>query len=191
VKITGSVNNASNYKLMTASSFTGPFVLSPAIPGYSLQLQGAGNTELWLVFTDLYEAWSGIGANFDGDSNNDGVDNGMAWLLGAIDPNANASSLTPVVSQTSGGLVLEFTCLKAANRGASVLKLQYTGDLGSSDPWTGNEVLVPDTAATVGPVTFTVPSVNPDPHLVNLRATVPTSAAPPGTRLFARLKAER
>ena len=50
VKITGTVDNVSSYKLMTAASFSGPFTLASPIPNYSLQLQNS-NTELWLVFT--------------------------------------------------------------------------------------------------------------------------------------------
>ena len=37
-----------------------------------------------------YGTWSG-GAAFDGDANNDGVPNGMAWLLGATQPNEPAA----------------------------------------------------------------------------------------------------
>lgn len=189
VTITGAVNNASSYKLMTASlGITGALTLASAIPGYTLQLQN-GATELWLVYTgglSPYNAWSG-GAAFDADSNGDGVKNGMAWMLGAATKDANATGLLPVASQSSGDLVLDFTCLKVAGRGDAVLSLQYSKDLGISDPWTSHEVVVPDTAGTVGVVVFSIPSTNADPNLVNLRATIPASQAAPGTKLFARL----
>jgi autotransporter-associated beta strand protein len=138
--------------------------------------------------SDPYDTWSGS-APFDADANNDGVDNGLAWLLGAADKDANALGLLPVVTQSSGNLVLNFTCLKVAGRGTAVLKLQYSNDLGISDLWTSHEVVVPDAAGTVGSVAFTIPSVNADPTLVNLQATIPASAALPGTKLFGRLEA--
>ena len=191
VSITGTVDNASSYKLMTASlGITGTLTLATSIPNYTLQLQNS-STELWLVYTgglSPYNAWSG-GAAFDADTNGDGVKNGMAWLLGAASKNVNAIGKLPAASQSSGALVLNFTCLKVAGRGTSVLKLQYSKDCGVSDPWTSHEVVVPDTAGTVGVVVFTVPSTNADPTLVNLRASIPASQAAPGTKLFARLDA--
>jgi hypothetical protein len=135
-----------------------------------------------------YAVWSG-GAAFNADANGDGVDNGMAWLLGAGTPTANAIARQPAVSQSSGDLVLNFTCLKIAKRGTAVLKLQYSKDLGFNDAWASHEVVVPDTAGPIGSVIFTIPSVNADPNLVNLQATIPASAAIPGKTLFARLQA--
>ena len=109
-----------------------------------------------------------------------------------VGPNVSALNLLPKVSQSGGNLILDFTCLKVAGRGTAVLKLQHSKDLGISDAWTVDEVLVPDAAGSAGVtdvVTFTVPTVNADPNLVDLRATIPASAAAPGTKLFGRLKA--
>jgi hypothetical protein len=162
------------------------------VPGNSLNTTVAILDDATITVTaapsNPYAAWSG-GAAFDTDSNNDGVDNGMAWLLGAATPSANAIARLPMTTQSSGNLVLNFTCLKIANRGNAVLKLQYSRDLGITDPWASHEVVVPDTAGPVGAVNFTIPSTNPDPTLVNLQATIPASAAIPGTKLFARLQA--
>jgi hypothetical protein len=49
-----------------------------------------------------FDAWSG-GAAADDDSNGDGVENDVAWALGAADPNENAISrlLTPPATRTS------------------------------------------------------------------------------------------
>ena len=63
-----------------------------------------------------YEAWA-AGAGFTDDSNNDGVPNGLAWLLGAGSPSANATGLLPVASQEGGKLVMTFDCLNIAARG--------------------------------------------------------------------------
>jgi autotransporter-associated beta strand protein len=136
-----------------------------------------------------YATWSG-GAAFDADANGDGINNGLAWMLGASNKDVRALDKLPTVTQNSGNLVLTFTCLKAANRGNAALKLQYSKDLGLVDLWTNHEVAVPDTAASAGSVAFAIPSVNADPNLVNLQATIPASEAVPGTILFGRLKAE-
>ena len=136
---------------------------------------------------DPFTTWA-LGGAFDDDANGDGVDNGMAWLLGAASPSANALGLLPVVTESGGNLVMTFTCLKVAGRGTNVLKLQYSKDLGITDLWTSHEGVVPDTAVTVGSVSYTVPSVNGNANLVNLQATIPASEAAPGTKLFGRLQ---
>jgi hypothetical protein len=85
-------------------------------------------------------------------------------------------------------LVLNFACLKVAGRGPSLLKLQYSKDIGITDLWISHEALVPDTNGTVGGVVF-VTSTNANPALVNIQATIPASAASSGGKLFARLLA--
>jgi autotransporter-associated beta strand protein len=135
-----------------------------------------------------YGAWSG-GAAFDADSNGDGVSNGLAWLLGAANKDVSALGKLPVVTQSGGNLVLTFDCLNATNRGAAVLKVQYSRDLGSTDLWaTHDSAVVPGTApttVTVGGVDY-VTTANGD--LIHVVATIPASAAAPGTKLFGRLK---
>jgi autotransporter-associated beta strand protein len=134
---------------------------------------------------DPYLTWSGA-ADFDTDTNGDGVKNGLAWLLGAADKNANAVGLLPKVTQSGGNLVMNFTCLKLAGRGTATLNLQHSSDLGISDAWAS--VAVPDTAITVGVVNYTVPTTNANLNLVDLQATIPVSEAAAG-KLFGRLKA--
>ncbi|MEI6179056.1 MAG: hypothetical protein WCS43_19350, partial [Verrucomicrobiota bacterium] len=137
--------------------------------------------------SSAYDTWAG-GALFDGDTNNDGVKSGMAWLLGSASPSANATGLLPLASQNTGKLVMNFTCLKVAGREGAVLKLQYSRDLGLTDPWTGHEAVVPDTDGTVNGVVFTT-SANANTALINIQAEIPASAALPGTTLFGRLNA--
>jgi autotransporter-associated beta strand protein len=96
VRISGTPDNASDYLLISASAITGTPTLDAPIPGYELKVQ-AGPVRLVLAFVGIespYDAWSG-GAPADGDSNNDGVDDGIAWALGAADPDQNAVSLLP------------------------------------------------------------------------------------------------
>ncbi len=77
---------------------------------------GSGKTGSATITTiqTQYAFWSG-GANFDDDANNDGVDNGLAFLLGASSPTATVS--LPTVTHSSGNLVMTFNMLNAANRG--------------------------------------------------------------------------
>jgi hypothetical protein len=55
-----------------------------------------------------YADWSG-GAAADIDNNGDGVENGVAWALGAADPNANAIGLLPALDNTTDPAYLLFT----------------------------------------------------------------------------------
>ena len=63
-----------------------------------------------------YADWSG-GAPFDGDASGDGVSNGIAWVLGATDPAANAIGLLPTIDNTSDPdfLIFTFRRLQDAN----------------------------------------------------------------------------
>ena len=144
----------------------------------------SGSTIIPTVQTQ-YVAWSGA-AGFDADANGDGVRNGLAWLLGAAIPSANARGLLPVATSEAGNLVLTFRCLKTANRGTAVLKVRYSNDLGQADPWTSHEAVVPDADGTVGGVFFdTTP--DDDPAFLNVRAEIPASAASASGRLFDQL----
>jgi uncharacterized repeat protein (TIGR02543 family) len=132
----------------------------------------------WIM---TFGAWSG-GSSFGTDSNGDGASNGMAWLLGAANKDANAASRLPAASSSGGSLQLSFTCLKVANRGGATLKLQVSDDLGVSDLWTNQEVVVPDTSGPFGGILFTI-SANVDPNLINAQASISGS----GSKVFARL----
>ena len=65
---------------------------------FIINLSGTGQTQ--------YDAWAG-GAAFDADANDDGVKNGLAFLLGAT--NATSAVTLPTVSESSGDLTLTFT----------------------------------------------------------------------------------
>ncbi len=140
-----------------------------------------------LTVQSAYDAWAG-GANFADDANNDGVDNGLAFLLGASGPNANAIGLLPKVTQSGGNLVLEFDCLPAAERGAALLNLQHSSDLGFADVWTS--ALVPGVIenSTVNNVDFVVTDPGAPGGPLRVVATVQVSQAASG-KLFGRLNA--
>ncbi|BCX48446.1 hypothetical protein HAHE_23540 [Haloferula helveola] len=145
VKITGAVDNASDYLLMTASGITGVPTLDTPIAGYELQ-KLAGDTELTLVFVGVggtpYESWAG-GSLFEDDDNGDGVDNGLAFILGAADPNANAVGLLPAPATEPGFLTLTFERLDGI--APAVLSVEYGPDLSF-----GNTDVIPLTSQTLG-----------------------------------------
>jgi autotransporter-associated beta strand protein len=113
VKITGTVDNSSDYQLMTASSFIGGTPsLAPGITDYALELQNSG-TELWLVYTGSggspFETWAdGTFANGTltdktpgGDEEGDGLTNLREFAFGT-DPTVN---FTGVLEYVNGGAV--------------------------------------------------------------------------------------
>jgi autotransporter-associated beta strand protein len=140
---------------------------------FTINVSGTAQTQ--------YDAWSG-GAGFDLDTNGDGVDNGLAFLLGAANPNANALGLLPEVTEDNGNLVLNFSMLNAAARGTASLSIEHSSDLGIGDAW--EAALVPDVDNTVNDVVFDITGSGP----LDVEATIPSSKAVAG-KLFGRLKA--
>jgi autotransporter-associated beta strand protein len=145
---------------------------------FVINLSGTGTGEM------PYDAWAG-GAAFEDDANGDGVKNGLAFLLGAADPSADASGLLPVVTKSGGNLVLTFNCLNAASRGHAALSVQHSSDLGIADPWTA--AAVPETSG--GPVSGVSFAVTPGSPLNRVVATIQASQSASGS-LFGSLKAE-
>jgi len=134
-----------------------------------------------------YDTWATGSESFNGDANGDGVQDGLAFLLGAATPGTNATGLLPTVSKNGTGLVMTFDCLSAANRGTAVLNLQHSGDLGLNDAWAA--ALVPGTE----PLTVTVSGVDfvttTNGALIHVVATIPAGNAAAG-KLFGRLNAK-
>jgi autotransporter-associated beta strand protein len=126
-----------------------------------------------------FEIWIGSGAvTFPGDANGDGIADGLAWLLGATTPAANATRFLPSPAANTGALEVSFTMRNQASRGTAVLKLQHGTRLGS---WT--TVTIPEQTGPQDGVGF---EITPDGTLNHVVATIPPSAAPDG-RLFIRL----
>jgi hypothetical protein len=128
-----------------------------------------------------YGTWSG-GAAFDDDANHDGVDNGIAWLLGAAYPSENPVGKLPKATRNGANLRLTFRCLKSTKRGGVILKVQSSSDLGLADPWPSHEAAVPDEDGTVNGVVF---DTTDDGDFIRVIADIPA----PGSGLFARLNA--
>ena len=146
-----------------------------------------------VVVSNPFADWSVLdgasGVTFDGDANGDGVQDGLAFLLGAANPNvdANAAGLLPTVSETAGGLQLDFECLPIAARGTAKLYIQHSNDLST---WTTSPtgIEVPDT--NDGPTSNVTFSVTPGTPLNSVTATIDSGAAAAG-KLFGRLQATR
>ena len=138
------------------------------------------------VTASPYETWAGSGVLFDADANNDGIDNGLAFLLGAAGPSANALGLLPTTTQTGGDLILVFDCLPAVERGTALLHLQHSADLGLTDAWAS--ALVPGAVGTttVDTVDFIVTDPGAPGGPLHVIATIPAAQAASG-KLFSRL----
>jgi len=128
-----------------------------------------------------YAAWSG-GAAYGSDANGDGVKNGMAWLLGAANVSENAAEKLPRSSINAANLRLTFRCLKSTMRGGTVLKVQFSTDMGLADPWASHEAAVPDVDGTVNGVTF---DPTDDGDFINVIADIPSAEPAKFTRLSA------
>ena len=84
--------------------------------------------------------------------------------------------------------MLTFNCLAAAKRGAALLKVQCSNNVGQADPWTSHEALVPGAAGSsdVGSMHFDA-TANGD--LIHVVVKIPASAASLSGKLFGRLAA--
>ncbi len=163
------------------------------IYGNALATTSAINDDWTTTVTDVpYTAWSNAGS-FNTDANGDGIPNGLAWLLGAANPNSNATDSLPDASQNSGNLTLSFRTLEQAGRGTALIRVQYSKDLGVTDLWTANntrDAIVPGSAGTntVNGITFVTTTVAGG--FLDVQATIPASAASPGTKLFSRIRVD-
>ncbi|BCX49248.1 hypothetical protein HAHE_31560 [Haloferula helveola] len=156
--------------------------------GADLELSGVEYTGGTVA--DPFDTWatSGTvgGVTFEGDANGDGVDDGIAFLLGAATPDEDANGLLPTPTEDgSGGLVMTFTMLKPSEGAPAVLSLGHSSDLGVGDAWTS--VDVPAATGTVGGVDFTVTENAGDSTKNDVVATIPAAGNAINGALFGRL----
>jgi len=115
------------------------------------------------------------------DTNGDGITNGMAWVLGAADPDADARGLLPEIDNEDPEFFI-FTYSRSDEAAAAqgiTIEVEYDNDLIA--PWTtavddGTNILIEETDNFYG--------VNPGVDRVDVK--IRRSFA--GARLFARLK---
>lgn len=143
------------------------------------QLSGTGTLTVTAGDATPYQTWAG-GQGFSADPNDDGVANGLAWILGATTPLANGCAVLPTTDGVAGGyLTLHFQ--RVPNLGPAHLILEYSNDLNAGDPWHPVDL--------AGPLGDIVVSVVPGSPNAAVTVKIPTSHASPAGTLFARLKA--
>lgn len=194
----GGLQNGTYTLIQTGQTITGSLAGDTngtlGLATIDLQISGDG-TDLELVVSGLgagtpFDTWAATGTlpgtvTFDGDLNGDGVQDGLAFLLGAVDPDVSALDKLPTATETAGGLVLSFDMLDAASRGGTQLHVEHSNDVGLNDDWVS--VLVPDETPDpqASDVTFTVSGSG----TLDVTATIQSTEAGGTGKLFGRLKA--
>ncbi|BCX46296.1 autotransporter outer membrane beta-barrel domain-containing protein [Haloferula helveola] len=171
----------------------GPFGSEGTLPaGYTVDYNTPGQIKLVSGGAPTgFDAWKVLGSmgpvTFEGDTNGDGVKDGLAFLLGVANPDDDANGNLPTVTESGGSLILTFNCLAIADRDGSTLRVQHSSDIGVSDPWlaTVDEVPDADDAVPDNGVTFVVDTVSEAP-LNKVTATIDSGEAA-GGKLFGRL----
>lgn len=192
VKITGSASQPS-YTLMTASAFPGVLpTLDPAVPGYSLVVDGSALKLSLTGGTSAFNTWAisppnnlvGTDAAFDFDYDNDGIANGLEWILGGNPKlNDSATILPTSAGNAAAGLTLVFS-RNPDSITTSTLVVEWNTDLAAFT----NTVTVGASNVNVPPVDNS-PSVYIDtPTSGKVTVIIPAANAPTG-KIFARLKA--
>lgn len=178
-----SFNNPTSPNPIATFSSLGTYVLQLSVTdGVS-----TGFDEVTITVGTHFESWAGnANVTFESDASGDGVPNGLAFLLGADDPEDNALDLLPSPASGAEGLTLTFQMLNAKARGLANLSLQWSKDLGITDPWANNVASVPNASGTINGVVFLV---SPGDPLNTIQATIPASFAQ-GGKLFGRLVGE-
>lgn len=152
--ITGTPDDPA-YVLATYTSLQGgSFASVPSPPsGYQLDYAYQGNKiALVKIVTPPFLTWSG-GAAANVDSNGDGIQNGVAWALGALNPNANATGLLPTLDNTSDPTYVLFKFNRSDTAHAdsnTAITVQYGSELSG---WTtathdGDNVIITETPGT-------------------------------------------
>jgi len=143
---------------------------------------------LQITVRSFFNQWAANeNLTFSGDANQDHVPDGLAWLLGASLPSEKANGRLPIpLRSAEGGLVLNFRSLKASKRGAATLSLQFSSDLGQTDPW--SNLAIPETSGT-DPVTGVIFTITANGDYNDVQAATPANAAGEGGKLFSRLMA--
>ncbi|MEO8615141.1 MAG: family 16 glycosylhydrolase, partial [Luteolibacter sp.] len=103
-------------------------ISAPGFSSFSLSPTGYLTDSSGLIG---YASWSG-GAAFTADTNNDGVTNGMAWVLGASNPAANVIGLQPTIDSTTDPEFFIYTYRRsdaAFTAPGTTIAVEYSSDL--------------------------------------------------------------
>ena len=137
-----------------------------------------------------YDTWATGLANpaFDFDSDNNGIPNGLQWILGGTQTENNPAAIDPLESLDATDLQLTF---KRADASIAETTLTAEWDIDLAGIWTS----VPITRTTDGTdtldnsVTVTVASNAAAPDDITVK--IPRINAAPGAKLFARINAAK
>ncbi|MGL5019133.1 MAG: autotransporter-associated beta strand repeat-containing protein, partial [Luteolibacter sp.] len=170
--------------LMTASSISGIPVLDPAIPGFTLAIEGSGTLLNLKASGSPYTAWAGGFPGFSPttgtlDFDKDGIQNLLEFVLGGNPKTNDSPSILPTVSASGSDLVVTFSRTDLSETEPVTVKVQTSSD----------QVIWAD-FATIG-ATSDIPSgytvAENGAAADTVVATIPKAAA---TKKFARVSAE-
>nr|MCU0781819.1 autotransporter-associated beta strand repeat-containing protein [Akkermansiaceae bacterium] len=167
VKISGTVDNATSYTLISASGgITGTPVLDAAIPNYTLKILDAGSKLVLAYVGGGYDSWAAENAGGQGpelDFDLDGVTNGVEYFLNAppgftANPQLDASN---TITWTNGGNI-------PASEYGTQFVVQTSGNLVD---WSGIPAaeLSTNTDGPGGSLSYTL--AGPAPRFVRLKVT--------------------
>jgi hypothetical protein len=171
----------------TSANFNGGVLTDvsviPTVAGSDLTFtvdDGEGHTGMAIIHTigTKYVSWAG-GSNFNEDDNGDGIENGLAWVLGAEDAEANVTGLLPTLSAEAGGIIFSFKRNQESIDANTAVVIETGTTLGS---WPDSYVVGATTAASTAGVTVLkdTPASGTDTITLTLEQS-------PGA-MFARLK---
>ena len=158
--------------------------VTPTVAGSNLTFtvnDGANHTRSTTIaaIQTQYAAWAGGGA-FDVDSNGDGVTNGLAWVLSAANPNADAIALLPTLATSGGNMTFTFKRSQASINANTAVTIEVGTTLGT---WPENYIVRADTAGSTAGVT--VAKDTPAAGTDTVTLSVPQL---PDAKKFARLR---
>ena len=149
---------------------------------------------LTLTSSGGYDAWAttngliGLDANFDADPDNDGLDNGIEFVLGGqpnpANVNSNSNGLLPKVAQTGGNMTFTFNREDLSEPGVN-LTFQWSTDLTFPSP--ANDVPIGPDDSVTDTIVVDVTEDDPDADTDKIVITVPAAKAA-GGKVFGRLK---
>ena len=142
-----------------------------------------------------FESWAaakgltGADAAFDADPDNDGLDNGLEFVLGGepnpANPGSNSASLLPTMEQSGGNMIFTFKRKDISESGVA-LTFQWSTDLTFPSP--ANDVPVGAADSTTDTIAVDVTEDLPDADTDTIVITVPAAKAA-GGKVFGRLRA--
>ena len=144
-----------------------------------------------------YDAWiaerglSGNDALFDSDPDQDGIGNGIEFVLGGepnpANPGSNSAALLPAVSGSAGDLVFTFR-RKDLSEYSSSLVFQWSTDLVFSSPT--HDVPIGSVDSNTDGIAVDLTEDYPDSETDTITITIPAGKAVDG-KVFGRLKATK